>query len=690
MPGAAGVEIISRGNRRKVVSLEEIASGLFIGRANSKSPYLLRIFWPDGPQEVEDPYSFGPVLDEGALQQFASGSLWDLADRMGALPCTHEGVDGVAFSVWAPNARWVSVIGDFNGWDGGRHPMRLRHAAGVWEIFLPRLGPGERYKFEIEGADGVVRQKADPLARATEAPPATASIVAPQLEHAWSDDEWMARRGENRHPGAPISVYELHPGSWRRPWDERPTHNWDELADQLIPYIQDLGFTHIELLPIMEHPFGGSWGYQPLSLFAPSARYGSPDGFARFVDRCHQAGIGVILDWVPAHFPSDAHGLEQFDGTALYEHADPKEGYHPDWNTLIYNLGRTEVQGFLIASALWWLERFHIDGVRVDAVASMLYRDYSRAHGEWTPNIYGGRENLESVAFLRRMNEVVAARCPTAVTIAEESTAWPGVTAAVEHGGLGFTYKWNMGWMNDTLRYFERDPIHRGWHGGDIGFGLSYAFSERYILPLSHDEVVHGKGSLIEKMPGDRWQKFANLRALFGLMWAHPGKKLLFMGGELAQWAEWNHDRELDWGLLQQPEHHGIQRLVADLNRLYRTEGALHHTDADPRGFSWLIENDHGMGLFAFVRRSFHGGAPILVLLNTTPVPRTGVRVGVPESGQWRQILNSDAEIYGGGNFGSGGTVRTAAEPDHGHAQSLELSFPPLAAVFLRYEGPVV
>jgi 1,4-alpha-glucan branching enzyme len=687
-PGAASVEIISRSNRRKLAVLEEVAPGLFAGAARSKAAYLLRIIWPDGPQEIEDPYSFGLVLDEADLRQFADGGLWDLADHLGANPRQLEGVDGVAFAVWAPNARRVSVIGDFNSWDGRRHPMRLRETAGVWEIFLPRLGPGERYKFEIEGADGIVRRKADPLARATEAPPATSSVVAPRLQHAWGDEAWMAERAERRHPGAPISVYELHAGSWRRPWDSRATHDWGELADQLIPYVLELGFTHIELMPIMEHPFGGSWGYQPLSLYAPSARYGSPEAFAEFVDRCHQAGLGVILDWVPAHFPNDAHGLERFDGTALYEHRDPKEGFHPDWNTLIYNLGRSEVQGFVVASALWWLERFHIDGLRVDAVASMLYRDYSRAEGQWTPNIHGGRENLESVAFLRRLNTVIGERCPSAMTIAEESTAWPGVTAPVAHDGLGFTYKWNMGWMNDSLRYMAREPVHRGWHADDIGFGLNYAFSERYILPLSHDEVVHGKGSLIQKMPGDAWRRFANLRLLLALMWAHPGKKLLFMGGEFAQSTEWNHDRELDWGLLRHDANRGVQRLVADLNRLYRSEGALHHTDADPRGFEWILNNDGGLSLFAFLRRSFHGGAAIIVALNMTPTPRPAVRIGAPLPGLWREVLNTDAGIYGGGNLGSGGAVRTVAEPAAGHPQSLNLMLPPLGAIFLRYEGP--
>lgn len=688
-PGAAAVEVIARANGRVVSRLEEVSPGLFVGRMKKPIGYRLRVIWPGGVQDTEDAYAFGPVLGELDLHLFGEGSHFELASRMGAAPVTHEGCKGVAFSVWAPNARQVSVIGEFNAWDRRRHPMRSRGASGVWELFVPRLQAGERYKFAITGADGVVREKADPLARATETPPATASVVAAAPAHRWGDKGWMKSRAERHHPGAPISIYEVHAASWRKPWRDFPeAHSWDELSEQLIPYVKDLGFTHVELMPIAEHPFGGSWGYQPLSQFAPSARFGPVDGFARFVDRCHQAGIGVILDWVPAHFPSDAHGLAFFDGTALYEHADPKEGYHPDWNTLIFNLGRSEVQGYLISSALYWLETFHVDALRVDAVASMLYRDYSRKEGQWTPNVHGGRENLESVAFLQRLNSIVAERCPGAMTIAEESTAWPGVTAPVESGGLGFSYKWNMGWMNDTLRYMERDPLYRRWHGGDIGFGLVYAFSEKFVLPLSHDEVVHGKGALIEKMPGDRWQKLANLRAYFAFMWGHPGKKLLFMGGELAQSREWNHDRELDWGLLQQAEHAGIQRLVGDLNRLYAREGALHHTDADPRGFEWIVEHDPASSVFVFLRRSFHGGAPVIVALNMTPEVRRGYRIGAPEAGEWREILNTDAEIYGGGNIGNAGAVRTAPHPCHGRAQSLELTLPPLAGVFLKYEGP--
>ncbi|MBO9545816.1 1,4-alpha-glucan branching protein GlgB [Caulobacter sp.] len=684
-PGALGIEFVSPKTGRRLGQLSEVSPGLFRGEIKPSTPYALKILWPGRAQVTEDVYGFGPVLSQADLEAIRGGEPVALDDRLGARPWVLDGVEGVAFSVWAPNARRVSLVGDFNSWDGARHPMRLRHEAGVWEIFIPRLVAGERYKFDIHGADGVVRRKADPMARASETPPATASIVAPPLEHAWADQDWMAGRAGRHHAGAAISIYEIHAGSWRRPWDGHAFHDWDALADQLIPYVTGLGFTHVQLMPIMEHPFGGSWGYQPLGQFSPSARYGSAKALARFVDRCHQAGLGVLLDWVPAHFPSDAHGLERFDGTALYEHADPKEGFHPDWNTLIYNLGRDEVATFLIASALYWLERFHIDGLRVDAVASMLYRDYSRKAGEWTPNIHGGRENLESIAFLRRLNAAVGEHVPGAITIAEESTAWPGVTTPVDQGGLGFSFKWNMGWMNDTLRYMRRDPVHRGWHGGDLGFGLTYAFSERFVLPLSHDEVVHGKGSLLSKMPGDRWRQFANLRALLALMWAHPGKKLLFMGGEIGQRREWNHDGELDWALLEEAEHAGLQRLVGDLNRIYRQEGALHHTDADPRGFSWIAENHDRDGVFVFERCSFHGGAPILVAVNMTPEPQHQRRVRVAHAGRWSEILNTDAALYGGGDIGNQGAVTALSEPD---GAALDLTLPPLAAVFLRYQGP--
>jgi 1,4-alpha-glucan branching enzyme len=689
LPGAAAVEVESEGCIRALVEIGE--SGLFIGQLSARpelpSSYRLHIYWGDFVQETEDPYAFSPFLGDLDLHLLSEGAHWDLPFRLGASVAQVQDVDGVRFAVWAPNARRVSVIGDFNSWDGRRHPMRLRHGAGIWEMFVPRLTAGERYKFEIVGADGSVVQKADPLARATEKSPATASVVAAPLGFRWSDADWMAERAAVQSPEAPITIYEVHAGSWLRP-DGATSEvlDWRALAGKLVPYVADLGFTHIELLPIMEHPFGGSWGYQPLSQFAPSARFGTPEEFAHFVDECHRAGIGVILDWVPAHFPADQHGLARFDGTALYEHADPREGLHKDWNTLIYNLGRREVQGFLIASALYWLEHFHIDGLRVDAVASMLYRDYSRNSGEWIPNKFGGRENLESVDFLRRLNGIVAERCPGAITIAEESTAWPGVSAPLWQGGLGFSFKWNMGWMHDTLSYIARDPIHRAWHHNDMTFGTVYAFSERFILPLSHDEVVHGKGSLYGRVPGDEWRKLATLRAYFAFMWTHPGKKLLFMGGEIGQAREWSHDREIDWDLLRDPGHMGLQRLVGDLNRLYAATLALHATDAKPEGFRWLIGDDAANSVFAYERRAA-GSPPLIVVVNMTPTPRHDYRVGVPQAGGWREALNTDAAVYGGGNLGNDGRVIASQIPAHGQPQSVSLLVPPLATLVLAPEG---
>lgn len=687
-PGAESVELLARDDRRPLGRLDHFEGGLWVGTLAEDVPYLLRIAWSGGGvHETEDPYSFGFVLGELDLHLFSEGRHWNLATALGAQPRELEGVAGVAFSVWAPNAKRVSVIGNFNAWDGRRHPMRLRHGAGVWELFVPRLGPGEAYKFEIVGADGSLLEKADPLARATEPPPATASIVAPLPDFRWTDQDWMAERGRRQGPDAPMSIYEVHAASWLRPHGPESQLDWRGLADRLVPYVAQLGFTHVELLPIMEHPFGGSWGYQPLSQFAPSARFGSPEDFAAFVDACHREGIGVILDWVPAHFPTDAHGLAGFDGTNLYEHADPKEGFHQDWNTLIYNLGRKEVAGFLLASALWWLETFHIDGLRVDAVASMLYRDYSRKSGEWVPNVHGGRENLESVAFLKEMNRVVAERAPGAVTIAEESTAWPGVSAPLDQGGLGFSYKWNMGWMHDTLEYVKRDPVHRSWHHNEMTFSLVYAWSEKFVLPISHDEVVHGKGSLLGKMPGDRWRQLANLRAYLAFMWAHPGKKLLFMGCELGQESEWNHDDQVAWHLLERPDHAAMQRLVGDLNRLYNSEPALHRRDSDPGGFEWIDGGDVENSIFSFVRKGNEGDAPIVFVLNMTPQPHHEYRIGLTHSGRWSEILNTDAAIYGGSNRGNAGAVEAEPAPHHGRPASAPLVVPPLGAVMLRYEG---
>ncbi|MGE4045799.1 MAG: 1,4-alpha-glucan branching protein GlgB [Acetobacteraceae bacterium] len=687
LPGAHGVEVLAREDGRRLTRLQPSEpEGLFVGRLDPPVPYRLRIAWPGATQETEDPYSFGLLLGDLDLHLFNEGRLFEMAFTLGANPMTIDGVRGTRFAVWAPNARAVSVVGDFNTWDPRRNPMRLRHPSGVWELFMPRVEAGARYKYAMIGPDGTrLPDKADPLARAAEAPPATASVVAEALPFIWHDEAWMAERGRRQETDAPVSIYEVHAASWFRP-DGHDTASWDELAERLVPYVAEMGFTHVELMPVAEHPFGGSWGYQPLGLFAPSGRFGPVEGFARFVDACHRARVGVIVDWVPGHFPTDAHGLARFDGTALYEHQDPREGFHQDWNTNIYNFGRREVQGFLIASGIHWLEYFHVDGLRVDAVASMLYRDYSRKQGEWIPNVHGGRENLEAIGFLRHFNAVVRERCPGAVTIAEESTAWPGVSRPTEEGGLGFNYKWNMGWMHDTLHYMQNDPVHRRWHHDNLTFGLLYAFSENFMLPLSHDEVVYGKGSLIRKMPGDDWQRFANLRAYFGFMWGHPGKKLLFMGGEIAQWSEWNHDAAIEWNLLDFPTHTGVQRLVRDLNTVYRAHPALFQRDAASTGFRWVIGDDSANSVFAFLRYGNDEERPVLIVCNFTPVPRTGYRVGVPRPGYWREILNSDAAVYGGSNLGNGGGVHSAPHFVHGEAQALSLTVPPLSTLYLALD----
>jgi 1,4-alpha-glucan branching enzyme len=678
LPGAQGVQAISG---EQVSTLRPVhEAGLFAGHIPA-GPYVLRIDWGLGEvQETEDPYSFGLLISDFDLYLLAEGTHQDIGACLGAQPMQIDGVAGVRFAVWAPNARRVSVVGDFNSWDGRRHPMRKRFEAGIWELFVPRLTPGTTYKFELLGPQGnLLPLKSDPFAWQVEAPPATASVVA--------DVAAIPRPPRRERPlnaaAQPISVYEVHASSWART-DGNVALGWEELGDKLIPYAVEMGFTHLEFLPIMAHPFGGSWGYQPLGQYAPHAPFGPPEHFARLVQRCHEAGLGVILDWVPAHFPSDQHGLAMFDGTPLYEHADPKEGYHRDWNTLIYNLGRREVRNFLIGSALHWLERYGVDGLRVDAVASMLYRDYSRNPGEWVPNIYGGRENLESIAFLQELSRVMQQRCPDRLLIAEESTAFPGVTRKPDdNGGLGFDFKWNMGWMHDTLHYMQTDPLYRRHHHGEMTFGLVYAFSEKFMLPLSHDEVVHGKGSLIGKMPGDEWQKFANLRAYLSFMWTHPGKKLLFMGGEIGQVREWNHDRSIDWDLLDNPMHAGVQRVVRDLNRLYRDTPALHQRDAEPDGFAWSVIDDAGNSIFAYLRFGVEGEKPVLVLCNFTPLPHQGYTVGVPMAGAWQEIFNSDAAIYGGSNMGNGGVVQALEEPSHGQPASISLTVPPLATIVL-------
>ncbi|MCP1313422.1 MULTISPECIES: 1,4-alpha-glucan branching protein GlgB [unclassified Halomonas] len=686
LPGAIGVDVLEadRDEVRAVLSAVQVP-GLFAARLPHAAPYRLRIRWPEGEQVTDDPYRFGLLLGETDLYLINEGNHRRLGHCLGAQPMTLEGVAGVRFALWAPNARRVSVVGDFNGWDGRRHVMRLRHPAGVWELFLPGLAPGAVYQYELLEAHGGLGRRADPVARATQPPPSTASVVADTTPFTWHDDAWLERRAAYQAGDRPMSIYEVHAGSWRRHGgDDGALYSWRDLAEHLIPYVSELGFTHIELLPIMEHPFGGSWGYQPLGQFAPSARFGTPAQFALFVDACHQAGLGVILDWVPAHFPTDPHGLARFDGTALYEYAHPFEGFHRDWDTYIYNLDRREVHGFLLASALYWLTHFHVDALRVDAVASMLYRNYSRNDGEWIPNRFGGHENLEAIDFLRHLNEVVAEEAPGALVIAEESTAWPGVTKPVDEQGLGFSYKWNMGWMHDTLTYIAKDPVYRRYAHSEMTFPMVYAFSERYVLPISHDEVVHGKGSLIGKMPGDAWQQFANLRAYLSVMWTQPGKKLLFMGCEFGQWREWSHDRELDWWLLGEPRHAGIQRLVSDLNGLYTELSALHAHESEPRSFTWVVSDDADQSVLAWLRTG--GGKCALVVANLTPVPRHGYRLGVPRAGTWVERLNSDAECYGGANLGNLGAITATDAPLHGQSASLSLTLPPLGVLVLTPE----
>ncbi len=645
--------------------------------------YMLEASYPGGVTvTVRDPYAFPPTLGELDLHLTAEGRHEELYERLGAHPMHVDGSDGVAFAVWAPNARSVSVVGDFNEWKVGLHPLRSLGSSGIWELFIPGVEPGARYKYEIRSADGSFVLKADPFALAAENPPKTASVVY-RSQHVWRDHAWLERRAASDPWHEPLSMYEVHLGSWRlNPLEDNRTLTYGELGDELADYATGLGFTHIELMPVMEHPFSGSWGYQPTGFYAPTARFGAPDDFRALVDRLHGAGLGVILDWVPAHFPKDDWALARFDGTALFEHADPRRSEHPDWGTLVFNHGRAEVRNFLLANALFWLREYHADGLRVDAVASMLYLDYSRAKGEWTPNVFGGREDLEAVAFLRELNEVVHARVPGVLMLAEESTAWPGVSRPVHLGGLGFGFKWNMGWMNDTLSYFSRDPIHRRHHHEELTFSIVYAFSENYMLPLSHDEVVHGKGSLLAKMPGDRAQKIANVRALYGYMWAHPGKKLLFMGDELAQEREWDAEGSVDWHLLERPEHRGVQRLVRDLNRLYRSEPALHELDSDPEGFRWLELHDADANVLAFARFP-RAGRPLACVCNLSPVARTAYRVALPRPGVWREVLNTDAAEYGGSSVGDPLRVVSDESPWHDQPYSGEVTLPPLGVVWL-------
>ncbi|HEX9260309.1 MAG TPA: 1,4-alpha-glucan branching protein GlgB [Acidimicrobiales bacterium] len=622
-----------------------------------------------------------PLVGEVDRYLFNEGRHRRLWEVLGAHAMKVGGIEGTRFSVWAPNARAVRVVGDWNGWDGRIDPLAPVGVSGLWAGFVPGVGVGARYKFEIEGADGHLRLKADPMARASEVPPATASVVTTNT-HVWGDRDWMTARAAQDVVRRPLRIYEVHLASWRLGLGYR------EAAEQLADYVSDLGFTHVELLPVAEHPFGGSWGYQVTGYYAPTARFGVPDDFRWFVDHLHQRGIGVIVDWVPAHFPKDEWALARFDGTSLYEHADPRQGEHPDWGTLVFNYGRTEVRNFLIANALYWFHEFHVDGLRVDAVASMLYLDYSRKPGDWVPNEFGGRENLAAIEMLRELNTVVYAECPGVLMLAEESTAWPQVSRPVDHGGLGFSHKWNMGWMHDTLSYFHHDAVHRKYHHRDLTFGLLYAFTENYVLPLSHDEVVHGKGSLMGKMSGDDWQRFANLRALFGWMWAYPGGKLVFMGAEIAQWSEWSTDAGVDWGVLQNERHRGVQELVRAVNREAATHRALWERDAEPAGFQWLDADDWMHSIYGFLRWSADGRQVVACLANFTPVPREGYRVGLPWGGEWRVLLDTNATYFGGTGHGGTRSVWAADEPHQGQAASAFLTLPPLSVVWLGADAP--
>jgi len=685
-PDAAEVVVVTgKTQRTPMTRIHE--GGLF--EANlpklKKDGYRLAITYPDGlTQLIADPYAFPPTLSDFDTYLMAEGTHLHIYERLGAHPMELDGVSGVLFAVWAPNAMRVSVVGNFNNWNGRRHPMRFHSVTGVWELFIPALGEGDLYKYEIKTHyHGYMVTKADPVAFAGEMRPKNASVVWNINKHQWADEEWMGARAERHQPNKPISIYELHLGSWRlhEGWEWL---TYRDLIRDLIPYVKYMGFTHIEILPIAEHPFDGSWGYQVTGFFAPTSRFGTPDDFMAFVDACHQAGLGVIVDWVPAHFPTDEHGLGFFDGTHLYEHEDPRQGRQPDWGTYVFNFGRTEVTQFLISNAIFWLDKYHVDGLRVDAVASMLYLDFSRKAGEWVANRYGGRENLDAIAFIRRFNEELHRLYPSAITVAEESTSWPGVTRPPAEGGLGFDYKWNMGWMHDTLQYFKNEPIYRSFHHGTLTFSLLYAFSEKFLLPFSHDEVVHLKRSLLDKMPGDVWQRFANLRLLYAYQWSHPGKKLLFMGGEFGQWREWSEARSLDWHVLDDdPKHRQLQESLRRLNHLYSTEPALYAEEYSWEGFQWIDLHDYERSILAYQRRDPATGEAILVILNFTPIVRHGYRLGVPRAGSYAEIFNSDAAEFGGSNVVN--DPRPSQEvPWHGQMNSIELTLPPLAAVFLK------
>jgi 1,4-alpha-glucan branching enzyme len=688
-PDAKTLAVVDRADPKTKFQAQRIADeGIFEATLNGRSDrfdYVLEVTnWAGNTIQVADPYSFGPLLGDLDMHLYCEGTHYEIYRKLGAHLMEVNGHAGVLFSVWAPNAQRVSVVGDFNGWDGRLHPMRKRVEAGIWEIFIPGVGEQAHYKFELRNCFGQTVLKGDPFAFYSQHGLQTASLVFNLDRFTWSDREWMESRRTREWHKEPVSVYEVHLGSWARVPEENNRYlSYREFSDRLINYVLEMGYTHIELMPIAEHPFDGSWGYQVTGYYSPTSRFGNPDEFREFVDRCHQAGIGVILDWVPGHFPKDAYGLAQFDGTHLYEHADPRQGEHQDWGTLIFNYGRSEVRNFLIGNALFWLDEYHIDGLRVDAVASMLYLDYSRAAGAWIPNVHGGRENLEAIYFLKRFNEVCYERFPGIMTIAEESTAWPGVSRPTFLGGLGFGFKWNMGWMHDFLVYMSREPVHRKFHQGDITFSLLYAFQEHFILVLSHDEIVHGKGSLVNKMPGDAWQKFANLRMFYAWMYSYPGKKLLFMGGEFGQWQEWNHDRSLDWHLLQFPMHAGLRRLVQHLNYLYRKEPALWQLDDSYEGFEWIDFHDAESSIVAYFRKA-HDGPTLMFAVNATPVPRHAYRIGATGEGWYEEILNTDADTYGGSNTGNYGGVHADAIPWQGQSHSISINLPPLSVVAFK------
>ncbi|MEO0413414.1 MAG: 1,4-alpha-glucan branching protein GlgB [Verrucomicrobiota bacterium] len=680
LPYAQEAIVEAEGERTPMVRVHP--DGLFeavFAQATERFDYKLVI---DRNSPTVDPYSIGTMLEEQDAYYFSEGTHRQLWQVFGAHNLQVGGVDGTRFRVWAPNAHRVSVVGDFNSWDGRIHPMR--NCGGIWEIFIPDVGQGAHYKFEVVGHEGHPELKCDPFAFFSQNGEQTASIVHQLDNYAWQDSAWMTQRATRDQYHSPMSVYEVHLGSWKRKTEDGGRYlSYLEYADELVDYVVEMGFTHIELMPVSEYPFDGSWGYQVTGYFAPTSRYGSPDEFRAFVDKCHQRGIGVIVDWVPAHFPKDAHGLAKFDGTALYEHSDPRQGEHMDWGTLIFNYGRNEVRNFLVANALFWFKEYHIDGIRVDAVASMLYLDYSREEGQWVPNEFGGRENLQAIEFIKQLNHTCYEECPGIMTIAEESTAFPGVSRPIDMGGLGFGFKWNMGWMNDFLAYMERDPIHRKFHHGEATFAMVYAYDENYSLVLSHDEVVHGKGSMIEKMPGDRWQQLANLRLFYAWMFAHPGKKLLFQGCEFAQSIEWNHDQSLDWHLLEFDEHQGIQKAVRDLNQLYLSEPALYHYDHSGEGFEWIDHDDSENCIFSFVRKGDAGEA-IAVVVNATPTLHENFRLGVPDAGFYEEIFNSDAETYGGANNGNYGGLPSESVGAHGRADSINITLPPLSTVFFK------